>query len=198
MNESSLLIQDAITLKTRWRRQSGDFINGIFGLAVLPTQGIVVASCYNSKIFVLSLADGHMLGVANSESRHIAADPDRGRIYCPKSNAITVLEWDPHSMSLETVETLSFTDGVFEINANNSIIAFVPARAPRVAHLVLGKWGGHNLSVVNLDTSSISRAEKRESMGLTGLASDAAGSSLLYLNNICRKALVLDWPLPLA
>ena len=150
-------------------------------------------------------------------TRHLSVDRDSGRIYCPQSNSVFVIEWrgsDPAApgYGLEVVDRIDFEVHPARISGDNSLLAFVPRSEERPAHLVIGRWGHSELYVIDLeartlacvDGSALSSTEGARGGGyrmpneVTGLAVDGVGRGLLVIDlREERAAHVLPLPLPL-
>ena len=199
---SKLVAVDAASRAVRWSTVLG---SECLDIAVLPAQGVVVASDWRSrKLYVLRLSDGtYTASVAVREPSFIAADPVYATLYVStffdEYNdfcGVTTFRWDGAAMVF---------DGVVEAAGstyNYGPLAVVPPASGQhssgqcTSYLVVGTLNSPSLRVLSLPDRRLVYTHTLEGMKVTGLAADPSGTALAVCDKASKSIHVLPWPLP--
>ena len=201
-----LVAIDPATRAVRWTSAVGSF-QGCFGIAALPTLGVVAVSDGVSDLLVIHrISDGYRVGSLElpNAAELLAAD-----------NASNVVYGSVYEDGYHTVHAwLCATDGAnVRISAGDFCAASGKAKLPRVlavmppapgkrtAHLVVGLYGSSELLVLSLPSLTVVHTHNLRGVRMMGLAADPWGGALAVCDiaslDMAFQAIdILAWPLP--
>lgn len=189
-DSAKLVAVDSASRAVRW---SAALKKQCFGIAVLPAQGAVVATIYESdELLAFRLSDGALMFRVKALSPiGVAADPDTATVYVSCSfGTVSAYCW--------TGTSLVFDGVVFEeiCRFDWRLLAVVP-RAPSqcASYLVVVRLGSHVLRVFSLPDRRLVHTHMLEGMQIVGLAADPSGTALAIGDLISNSIHVLPWPL---
>jgi hypothetical protein len=189
---SKLVSVHAVSRAVRWSTGLG---SNCCGIAVLPAQGLVVASVNRSnKLQVHRLADGALVSTALAVGpSFIAADPTTDTLYVSTGPCISAFWWNGSAL---------VSEGVVEAAGNKGytrpLAVVPPAPGHRTTYLVVGTYGAPTLLVLSLPDRRLVHTHTLEGMKVMGLAADPSGTALAVCDgaSASNAVHVLPWPLP--
>jgi hypothetical protein len=185
-----LVAADAVT---RWVRWSAELNAGCYGIAVLPEQGLVVASMpVSSGLRVYRLADGTVVTTAHAERPTlIAADPATATLYISTQCRVSSFRWNGVALVSEGV-----LQAAGETESWRPLAVVPPAPGQRTSYLVVGTINTPTLLVLSLPDRRLVHTHTLEGMMVVGLAADPSGTALAVCDSVSKAVHVLPWPLP--
>jgi hypothetical protein len=189
---SKLVAVDAVSRAVCWST-SLKLGNNCWGIAVLPVQGLVVASIYDAKeLRVYRLTDGTLVATVHAQGpSFIAADPATATLYVSTGTRVTAFHWNGSALVPE---------GVVEAAGDNAygrpLAVVPPAPGQRTSYLVVGTVRTPILLVFSLPDCRLVHTHTLEGMVINGLAADPSGTALAVCDGASKAVHVLPWPLP--
>ena len=185
------------------------------GLAVLPTQGVVIAGSFTEgRLHVLRLSDGINLGSVRAPFvTQVATNPSDGTVFAVTSEShttISVFKWksdcvraiDEASTFNNLVAQKSLGGSNHRAGATfNKPIVVVPAAAGRrIAHLVVAIAGNAEIEIFELPSGRrvhrMALVHQYSRMRIVGLSAAPSGTALAVSDFESGAVHVLSWPLP--
>jgi hypothetical protein len=187
---SKLMDVDAVSRAVRWSAALG---GSCWGIAVLPAQGVVVASDYdNSKLHAHRLSDGtHIASVKASLPTFVAAEPATATVYASTSSKVSAFRWDGAALVAEGV-----VDAAGATHDCRPLAVVPPAPGQRTSYLVVGTFYSPTLRVLSLPDRRLVHTHELDGMQVMGLAADPSGTALAVCDRSSEAIHVLPWPLP--
>jgi hypothetical protein len=188
--DSKLVAVDTVSRAVRWSAGIGGSCSGI---AVLPAQGLVVASSYDAnELRMYRLADGALVATAPADRPAYIADcPTSATLYVSTEERVSAFHWNGSALvSQGAVEAAGDTDDW------HSLAVVPPAPGQRTSYLVVGTCGAPTLLVLSLPDRRLVHTHTLEGMEVVGLAADPSGTALAVCDRASEAVHVLPWPLP--
>jgi hypothetical protein len=195
---SKLVAVDTASTTVCWSASMGI---SCYGIAVLPAQGVVVASDYSlDKLHARRLSDGaHIASVAAVNSTYTAVDPATATIYSSTICNVSIYRWDDEMLVFDGV----VEEAVKEAGTTDPprpLAVVPPAPGPesgqRTSFLVVGTFRCPTLHVFSLPDHRLIHTHELEEMKVVGLAADPSGNALAVCDGASKAIHVLPWPLP--
>jgi hypothetical protein len=212
-SDSRLVAVDLATGRVRW--SAVGFVN-CAGLAVLPAQGVVVASSYRErKLYVHSLASGARVGSSAPSSAEattdytnnvtfVAAhavpgdDAESREVFASFGKHVHQLTWNGATLAHKrVVQSAALTgDGVYRP------LAIVPRSSiDHTPYLIAASYNSKSeaknpMFVLSLPDLNLIHKHVLTDVFVTGIAADPQGSALVVCDSKSDTVLVLPWPLP--
>jgi hypothetical protein len=194
-----LIAVDIRTRLVRWSSKSGSFMCGM-GIAVLPSCGFVVASCYSAgKLYVHRLSDGERLGTLPiSSGQHMttadSASYPTGTVYVAERGGVHVYQVAPSgSLSHLMAVPSALTEG-----SDYRVLAVMRYASPTlgrlVLHLVVASWSTKKLRVLAIPSHDLV-CELDMGFTIVALTADPHGTALAVGDGDAEVVRVLPWPL---
>ena len=192
------------THELRWSVECDDVI-ACTGIAVFPTQGVIVLSSSNtSKLVIRRLSDGVRTGsLTVSLSCFLAGDPSTGTVFgiLGAPEHATVQAWSCSADgSCLTPAGRAVIFGARVVDVARPLVVVPPAPGKLISHLVIGDLNatskGSELRVLSLPELALVHTHSLEGIALCGLAADPWGCALAVSDGVSRVTHVLAWPLP--
>ena len=187
---SKLVAVDAATRAVRWSAALG---GDCYGIAVLPVQGVVVASDSNlRKLHAHRFSDGTRMASVTAfvVPRYVAADSATATVYASTANKVTAFRWNGAALVF---------DGVVEGATTGTwrpIAVMPPAPGQCTSYLVVGTEFSTTLRVFSLPDRRLVHVHRLEGICVAGLAADPSGTALAVCGYTSKAIHVLPWPLP--
>jgi hypothetical protein len=190
-DSSKLVALYAVSRSVRWSAGLG---RNCWGIAVLPAQGLVVASVYAAnKLRVHRLADGALTSTTNTADypSFVVADPATATLYVSTGDQVTAFRWNGSALVSEgRVEAACDSDDI------RPLAVVPPAPGQHTSYLVVGTCGTPTLLVLSLPDRRLVHTHTLEGMQVMGLAADPSGTALAVCDYKSNAVHVLPWPLP--
>jgi hypothetical protein len=186
---SRLVAMDATSRAVRWSTGS----RFIYGIAVLPTQGLVVASVLDAnELGVYRLADGAFVSKVHADHPTlIACDSARATLYVNTGTQVSAFRWNGSTL---------VSEGVVEAAGNKGyarpLAVTPPAPGQRTSYLVVGTIRTPTLLILSLPDRRLFHTHTLEGMKVVGLAADPSGTAMAVCDAESNAIHVLPWPLP--
>ena len=188
---------DGASGSIRWR--SATRVMTCWSIAVMSRAGLVIAaSSHCGKLHVLRASDGESLAsVKANQPLFVAVDEASSFVFSATTSlAVQVFQWT--GATLEIVQTIRQTDrtvvGCFHMSTH--VLAVVPpVRGKSTAHLVVGSFNGHHVTVFSLPSLSFV-FETDVPCTIYGATADATGTSLVLKVSVKGELEAIAWPLP--
>jgi hypothetical protein len=189
---SKLVAIDAVSGTVRWSAALG---SSCWGIAALPTQGVVVVSDYDdNQLHVHRLSDGvRVLSTTAVSATCVAADPAFGTVYVSTGDyGVSVFRWDGAALVAEGVVKAAGT-GVFDRHLELAVMPPTPGR--HTSYLIVGTHLS-TLHVLSLPDRRLVHTHTLEGIDVMGLAADPSGTAFAVCDGSSEAIHVLPWPLP--
>ena len=197
-NASKLVAVDAASMAVCW---STALESSCYGIAVLPAQGVAVASeCSAGQLHVHRLSDGTRIASAGAPAlfplfvaADAAANPYAGHVYVSSINIpgnVYAFCWNGAALVF---------DGCFDhasIFSHAPLAVMPPFQGKRTSFLVVGRFNFGYLAVFSLPDRRLVYTHELEGMQIMGLAADPSGTALAVCDSSSKAIHVLRWPLP--
>jgi hypothetical protein len=187
---SKLVAFDIVSRAVRWSTGLG---GNCFGIAVLPAQGLVVASVYSvNELRVHHLSDGALVCTAPADRpSFIAADATTVALYVSSAYKVFSFRWNGGTLVSKGVVEAAGDTG------NWRLLAVMPsAPGQHTSYLVVGTCYSPTLLVLSLPDRRLVHTHTLEGMKVAGLAADPSGTALAVCDYTSKAIHVLPWPLP--
>jgi hypothetical protein len=211
--ETTLVALRRDTHALRWQ---SNIVNNCTGLAVLPQQGVVIASSYyGNALYALQTSDGTLASTAEIfQPTYVAAEPRAGLVFASSydDGAGTVIAFQWRGVSGLT--RLHAVDAAGVTPARRPLAVLPPLQGCTRSHLVVGTQRTSTLLVLALPECRLVHTHELPGVHVTGLGADSsvpepwelappgsggappAPHALVVLDSASKDALVLPWPLP--
>ena len=208
-----LVAADEVSGAIRWSVTTANEEDAdISGLAVLPDEGVVVATSSHSRLLVFRISDGTPLAGVDDEGFpvYLASDAASGTLFVSHGCAVGAYTWDAASATLWPLgEELSDALRVAAGDAANfRPIAVVPATHSFPACLVAAVYNSpaSPVRVISLPDFKLigecvlrgepdqHHAEVPAALAIIGLAADPSGTALAVFDSTCEFVRVVTWP----
>lgn len=205
---SRVVALDASTHALRW---TADLGSHCYGVAVLPTSGLLVALIDQHLPVVLSLADGLPRGEAihdvaagdddpmslEGKFQHIAADPLTGTVFTASigpPHDVTAWAWNERAAQLAYVGVVPAAGH----GENWRPLAVVPPSRPGgSSHLLVGTQGSADLRIIALPSLTLIHEHRLAGVhSAMGIAADPHGTAIAVADSTSEAIIVVPWPLP--
>jgi hypothetical protein len=188
--DSKLVAVDTVSRSVRWSAGIGGSCSGI---AVLPAQGLVVASTYNAdELRMYRLADGALVATAPADCpSYVAADPATAALYVSTGTQVAAFRWNGSALVSEGV-----VEAAGDTYNDRPLAVVSPAPGQRTSYLVMGTRCTPTLFVLSLPDRRLVHTHTLEGMRVVCLAADPSGTALAVCDYASKAVHVLPWPLP--
>jgi hypothetical protein len=201
---STLVAVNAASRVVSWSVALGER-SRCYGIAVLPTQGLVVASDFgNSRLKLHRLSDGtRIASVAVDCPTVVAADPISATVYVNtftiNISQVSAFCWDGTTLVFDgVVEAAGQADWIHPLAVMPLAPGPGPGRGPeqRTSYLVVGTLLSGILRVLSLPDRRLVFTHELKGIKVVGLAADPSGTALAVCDRASKAIHVLPWPLP--
>ena len=185
-----LVAVDAASRAVRW---SAALESRCYGIAVLPAEGMVIASeCGSGKLCAHRLSDGtRVASVHVCDPSYVAADPATATVYVSTERTVSAFRLIGTALVFEEVVEAA---GVTRFDPPLAVVP--PAPGQRTSYLVVGTFYSPTLRVFSLPDRRLVHVHELKAIAVAGLAADPSGTALAVCDYISSSIHVLPWPLP--